>query len=214
MEKQEIFKALAELKKPENKKNFSQTYDLIITLQGLDVNTTPLDFFVNLPHMKKQVTIGAFVGQELAEQAAKFCDIVIKENEFDQYKDNKQAVKQLAEKIDFFIGQANLMPKIAGAVGRILGSRGKMPNPKMGGIVPPNANLELLVKKFKTLVRLNAKKNLALQCAVGSEKQPDEEVAENLLAVYNTVMKALPQEKNNIKNVMLKLTMSKPVKVA
>ena len=64
------------------------------------------------------------------------------------------------------------------------------------------------------MVRLNAKKNLALQCAVGSENQPDEEVAENLLAVYNTVMKALPQEKNNIKNVMLKLTMSKPVKVA
>jgi len=105
------------------------------------------------------------------------------------------------------------MPKIAANFGKVLGIRGKMPNPKLGCVIPPNANVEALVKKLKHTVRLQAKKGLNLQCIVGKEDQPEEQIIDNILTAYNAVVKHLPNELQNIKNVTLKLSMGKPVKV-
>ena len=41
----------------------------------------------------------------------------------------------------------------------------------------------------------------------------DDEIMENVKAVYNGIVNALPKKKDNIKNVMVKYTMSKPIKV-
>lgn len=41
----------------------------------------------------------------------------------------------------------------------------------------------------------------------------DEEITENILAVYNSVIKNLPKEKENIRNIELKFTMTKPQKI-
>ena len=179
----------------------------------MDVKQTPVDFFVNLPYPKgPKIKIAAFVDQQLAEQAQKTCDGVIKDTEFDKYKDKKVA-KKLAEQYDFFLAQANLMPKVAAVFGKALGTKGKMPNPKLGCVIPPTANLPLLIKKLDSTVRCSAKKALNLQCPVGKESQPDQEIIDNILAVYTTALKQLPNDTQNVKNVTLKLTMSKPVKV-
>jgi hypothetical protein len=42
---------------------------------------------------------------------------------------------------------------------------------------------------------------------------PDEQVADNMLAVYSSVVQKLPQEAFNIKTIMLKLSMSQPVTI-
>lgn len=212
MDKNDVKTGLDELKK-QPKRNFAQSYDLVINLKNLDIKTNPLDFFVTLPFPRgKTVKIAAFVDQELAEQANKFCDLAIREPEFPQYSAKKTA-KKLAEQYDYFLAQASLMPKIAANFGRTLGSRGKMPNPKLGCVVPPNANLEPLIKKLQNTLRLQAKKGLNLQCLMGKENQPEEEIIANILTVYNAVVKQLPNEVQNVKNVALKLTMGKPVKL-
>ena len=105
------------------------------------------------------------------------------------------------------------MAKVAATFGKVLGTRGKMPNPKQGCVVPPTTNLEPLVKKLRLTVHLSAKKATNLQCLVGKESQPEEQVIENILAVYQAVLKQVPNEMQNIKNCSLKLTMSKPVKI-
>ena len=66
---------------------------------------------------------------------------------------------------------------------------------------------------FQKLIRISAKKQLIIHLKIGSEKMNDDEVVENIIAVYNSLIHNLPGEKNNIKNIFLKLTMSKPVKV-
>jgi len=211
MKKEDIQKVIEQLKK-EKKRNFPQSYDLIINLRGVNVKSDPVDFFVGVPHPKsKKLKIAAFVAQELTEQANKFCDLTIKETDFPKY--DAKALKKLAGEYDYFIAQANLMPKVAQVFGKVLGPKGKMPNPKQGCVVPPNANLEPLIKKLQSTVRLSAKKGTNLQCLVGKEDQPDEQVVENILTVYNSTIKKLPQEKHNIKNIQLKLTMSKPIKI-
>lgn len=212
MKKEDIKKTLEEVKKSP-KRNFSQTYDLIINLKNLVVKQNPVDLFVTLHHSKgKKVKIAAFVDQLLSEQAKKNCDLVIKDTEFEDYKDVKK-LKKLAEEYDYFIAQANLMAKIAAVFGKVLGTRGKMPNPKLGCVVPPNANLEPLVKKLNCTVRLSAKKATNLQCIAGKENQNEEEIIDNILTIYQTVLKNVPNEAQNIKDVYLKLTMGKPVKI-
>ena len=88
-----------------------------------------------------------------------------------------------------------------------------MPNHKMGCVVPPNANLEALRKKLEITVRLTAKQGLNLQCLVGKEGQNDNEIADNIVVVCNNVLKSLPNESQNIKNIYLKTTMGKPVRI-
>lgn len=213
MNKEQVHQALEELQKQPQKK-FVQSYELIINLKDYDVKTAPLDFFANLPFPKgKNIKIAAFVDQQLAEQASKFCDTVIRDIEFDRYKEDKKAAKKLAQTHGYFIAQATIMPKIAAVFGKALGGRGKMPNPKLGCVVPPNANLEPLVKKLATTVRLSAKKGTNFQCIVGRQDQSVEQITENILTVYNTAAKQLPNEAQNIKSVLLKTTMGKPVKV-
>lgn len=212
MEKQDIQKALEELKQLP-KRNFTQTYDLIINLKNIIVKTTPVDFFVTLHYPKgNKIKIAAFVDQQLYETAQKSCDLVLRESDFYKYAE-KRAMRKLAEEYDYFIAQANIMPKVAAAFGKVLGTKGKMPNPKLGCVVPPNANLPVLVDKLNKTVRLSAKKGLNLQCSLGKQDQPEEHVIENILAIYQTTLKQLPEEKQNIKNVSLKLTMSKPVRI-
>lgn len=212
MEKEQVQKAIQELKQ-HPKKKFVQSYDLIINLKSIVVKSAPVDFFVTLHHPKgRKMKVAAFVAQELAESAQKSCDLMIRESDFSKYGDKKSA-RKLAEGYDYFISQANLMPKVAAAFGKVLGTKGKMPNPKLGCVVPPGANLQILVDKLKKTIRLSAKKGLNLQCLVGKEDQPEEEIIDNILTVYQTALKQLPEEKQNIKNVSLKLTMSKPVRI-
>lgn len=212
MEKQQIQKALQELQQ-QPKRKFVQSYDLIINLKNFSVKTNPIDLFVTLHFSKgKDIKVAAFVDQQLAEAAKEACHLVIRETEFAAYAD-KKAQKKLAEEYDYFIAQANLMPKVAQAFGKVLGVKGKMPNPKLGCVVPPNANLKQLVEKLSKTVRLSAKKGMNLQCVIGKEDQPEDQIIDNILTTYSTTLKQLPEEKQNIKDVLLKFSMGKPVKV-
>lgn len=212
MDKEQIQNALEEVKK-QPKRKFIQSYDLIVNLKDLVIKQNPLDFFVTLHYPKgKSVKVAAFVDQQLVEQAEKHCDLVIKESDFSKYKDAKK-LKKLAKGYDYFIAQATLMPKIASAFGKAFGIRGKMPNPKLGCVVPPNANLEPLLKKLMATVHLEAKKGMNLQCILGKENQPDSEIIDNIMTIYNTILKNVPNEAQNIKNVNIKLTMGKLVKI-
>jgi len=212
MDKVQVKKALQELNKLPKRK-FLQSYDLVINLKNFEIKQNPLDFFTTLHFSSgKKIKVAAFVDQLLREQAGKFCDFVIEEKDFPNYAD-KKAAKKLADSYDYFIAQANLMPKVAAVLGRYLGVKGKMPNPKLGCVVPPNANLEPLIKKLNTTVHLVAKKALNLQCLVGKENQSEEEIIDNILTVYQGVIKQVPNEAQNIKSVLIKYSMSKPVKV-
>ncbi len=213
MEKEQVQKAITELK-THPKRNFNQSYDLVINLKNFDTKTNPLDFFVTLPFsFGKQIKVVCFCDQQLAENAQKNCELVIKDTEFDKYKD-KKVMKKMAEDYDYFIAQSNLMGKVAAAFGKALGTKGKMPNPKLGCVVPPNANLAVLKKNLTSTVRLSTKKGTNLQCLVGKENQPDVEVVENVFAVYQNTLKQVPNEHQNIKNISLKLSMSKLVKIS
>lgn len=215
--KEKVVEAIAELRKNTKKRNFVQSFDLIVTLKGLDLKKPDqkVDFFLTLPHqIGKKSKIGAFVGPELVEEARKVFDTVITPEDFAQYSEKKQ-MKKLAKEHSHFIAQANIMNQVATQFGKILGSRGKMPNPKAGSVVPPKGgNLKEIYDKLQNTAKIVTKNSLMVQCCVGTEDSPDEEIAGNVIEVYNQLLNNLPGQLNNIKKVLLKLTMSKPVEIS
>jgi len=216
MDKDSVKEALKKVKESSKKRNFKQTFDFIINLRGLDLKKPEnhVEVYANLHYSKgKPVKICAFVGPELKEEAKKVCDTTISVDDFDKYQKDKKLAKKLAQEHAFFIAQATVMPKLAQVFGKILGTRGKMPNPKAGCVVPPKAALQPLYDRLQKTAVIKAKTQPVIKCSVGIEDQNEDEVIDNIITVYNSLIHKLPSEQNNIKNMLLKLTMGKPVEV-
>lgn len=214
MEKEQVLQALKAARETSPKRNFKQSVDFIVNLKGIDLKKPEqkVDFYVHFNNFSGRKTkICAFIGAELADQAKSSCDTSILIDEFGRY--DKKATKKLAEAHDFFIAQANIMPKVAQAFGRVLGPRGKMPNPKAGCVVPPNANLKALADRLRATRRIITKNDRFIMSSVGSEEMNDSDLADNVLAIYNHLAGSLPNEKENIKSMIVKLTMGKPIAI-
>ncbi len=216
MEIKDVAESVRKVKESSTKRKFNQTFDLIITLKDLNLKKPEeqVDFFGTLHHTRgKQVKVAALVGPEMIKQAKEACDLAISAEDFDDYAKDKKKTKKLAREYDFFIAQATIMPKVATAFGKVLGPKGKMPNPKAGCVVPPNANLKMVTEKLRNTARISAKTSPMIQAGVGKEDMKEEEIADNIKTVYDQLIHHLPNERNNIQRIILKLTMGKPFKL-
>jgi large subunit ribosomal protein L1 len=212
---QELFtNTVTKVKQDSPERNFDQTVELVINLRDMDMNDpdNKIDFFISAPNdMGMDRKICALVGPELEDAAADVCDKVIKHDDFDSFEPRE--FKKIAQNYDFFVAQATIMPDVASAFGRYLGPRGKMPSPKAGSVVPPNANLKPLYEKLQKTLAITAKKGPVVHTVLGKEDIDDDKLGDNAMFIYNQLLRRLPQEQNNIKEMYVKLTMGQPVKV-
>ena len=211
MDNKDILQSIQEARKNSKKRNFAQTFDLIINLKNLDIKkeTDRINTYAVLPHERgKKIKVTALVGQELSVKAKASCDNIILNENFKTT--DKKVIKKMASESDFFIAQSNIMPQVAAAFGKILGPKGLMPNPKAGCVIAPTADIKPAIEKLKKTVHLQTKNEPVVRIPLGIESMKDEELVENAMAVYNAILSLLPQEKNNLKSMMIKLTMGKP----
>lgn len=197
--------ALAEIRKGKERK-FEQSVDLIVNLKAIDVKREGVNIVLNIPHRVKDKKVCGF----LTEKSA-LIDSVLEPN-FSKYKD-KKLLKELVKKYDYFVASAKLMPKVATTFGRVLGPVGKMPSPQLGILTQEN---EAAVKAVLAKIDMSLKvrmKEASIKLIVGKEKMSDEQITENVESIYRGIENALPKKKENVKNVMIKLSMGKPVKV-
>ena len=215
MDQKNVIEALQKMKTESKKRKFNQRVDLIVNLKHLNLKKADdqVDFYAQLPHSAgKKKSVCALVGPELFDEA-KVCDEVIRFDDFPKYQSDKKLVKQLTEKHDFFIAQADIMAKVAQVFGRVLGPRGKMPNPKAGCVVPPKASIKPIYDRLQLTQRVSAKTQLIVQAAIGNEDMEEAQIAENAVSFYDQIVHHLPLEKNNIRSVFIKMTMTKPEKL-
>src|SRR3989338_2464047 len=197
--------ALLEIRKQEKRK-FEQSIDLIINLKKFDVKKNTINLFANLPHRIKDKRICGFI-----ESKTNLINTIPKA-EFSRYNDKKK-LKNLIKDYDFFIASAPNMPSVATTFGRVLGPAGKMPSPKLGILVSENEKeIGNLIEKINNVTRVQAKEP-SIKIIVGKEKMKDEAIIENIKSIYQAVLNELPNKKEQIRSVMIKLTMGKPVKV-
>jgi len=216
LDKHVVLESIKKLREISPKRKFDQTLDISVNLSKLDIKNPDqkIDLFVQLPHkLSKEPKVCALIGKELSTKAKTF-DKLIMQEDFSNYSKDKKELKKLAREYDYFVAQANLMAEIGTYFGKALAPLGKMPNPKAGCIVPSTADLDPLAKKLKTTVRLITKEQLVVKAVAGTESMKDEELADNILAVYNALIHKLPQgEKVNMKSFLIKFTMSSSVQI-
>jgi len=201
----EFAKALIELRK-EKERKFNQTLDLIVNLQKFDVKKDSINIFTQVPNKIKEKKICAFLNS-----SNKNID-TITELEFKKYSDKKE-LKKLEKSYDFFIAQANLMPKVATTFGRVLGPASKMPSPQLGIISEADdKTIQELKERINQNIRIRSKE-ASIKLGIGKQNMKDEFLIENAVSIYNALLKILPKSNDNIKNVELKFTMGKPYKI-
>jgi len=196
---------IKELKK--QKRNFTQTVDLIVNLSNLDLKKPEnrIRDKIKLPNKIKDVKVCLIVDSLLSKAKETGCEVLTKSDlEF-----TKREAKKLAREYDFFVIEAPLMPIVAKILGKYISSRNKPMIP-----IPPNIkDLKSVIKDLEKTISINVVKNPIIQVAVGKEDAEEEKIIENCKYAIERIKELAEQKNAQIKSAYLKLTMSKPIRI-
>ena len=114
--------------------------------------------------------------------------------------------------VDVIITMPSCMGKI-GALGRVLGPRGLMPNPKSGTVTMDVAKAVREVKQGK--IDFKVDKTGIVHAAIGKVSFDADKIRENAQEFINTIIKLKPATAKGtyIKSIYLSSTMSKGIKI-
>lgn len=114
--------------------------------------------------------------------------------------------------VDVVVAMPSVMAKV-GRLGRVLGPRGLMPNPKTGTVTPNVGNAVTEIKKGKTSFRVD--KYGIIHTSVGRVSFEPNKLVDNASEVINTVVKMKPSSAKGIyvKSIYLASTMSPGIKL-
>jgi len=178
----------AELLKKISFANFDETLELHARL-GIDPRQADqaVRSTVTLPHGSgREVRVLVFAAGE-AERAALDAGA--------DYAGSDDLVKQIQDgwlEFDATIAMADQMGKVGG-LGRILGRRGLMPNPRSGTVVREVEDLAGVVRGLKGgLVEFRNDRTGNVHVAIGRKSFSDEQIRENILAVVDAINRNKP----------------------
>lgn len=215
MDNKDILYALKLMRENSKERKFKQSVDFTINLKGLDFkkpdSTVNLEITLPYPVATKGVVKSVvFVkDRNFASQIKDKVSKVVMEDEIKDMK--KKQIEELAT-YDVLFAEGPVMLTVGKFLGQTLAPKQKMPKP----ITTEVSQLENALAKGQTTTKLTNKKgkNIPLiHTKVGDESSKDQELADNILTIYQEVEKTLPNNKQNIKSAFVKLTMGKPVKL-
>ncbi len=210
--KQEILEAVKKAKEQTKPRNFTQSVDVIINIKDLDVKKPEnrFDEEVVLPNGRgKEVKIAFIADGDLAVQAKDAgANLIIQKADLEELGKNRKNAKKLANKHDFFVAQADMMPMVGRFLGPVLGPRKKMPKP-----VPASAKAEPILERLRDTIKVRVKDQPVVQAIVGTQDMDDELIAENVEAVLAILDRNLEKGRSQIKSMHVKTTMGPVVRV-
>ena len=126
--------------------------------------------------------------------------------DFVGYKDVLERIEGGWTDYDVVIAAPDVMADL-GKLGRILGPRGLMPNPKAGTVTPDIGNAVREVKAGKIEFRVD--KTGVVHSSIGKASFEQEKIADNIREFMKTIMHAKPQTSKGkyVKSVTLSSTM-------
>ncbi|MDM8274567.1 50S ribosomal protein L1 [Enorma phocaeensis] len=162
---------------------------------------------ISLPHgTGKTVRVAVFAeGEKAREAEAAGADVI--------GSDDLVAQIQAGEiNFDAAIATPNMMAKV-GRIGKILGPRGLMPNPKLGTVTMDVAKMVAELKAGR--VEYRADRYGICHVPVGRISFDDEKIVENYAALYTEILRVKPSSAKGryVKSIALTSTMGPGVKV-
>jgi large subunit ribosomal protein L1 len=190
------------------KKKFDETIEVSMNL-GIDPRHADqmVRGVVSLPHGNgKQMKVAVFARDQKAEDAKNAGADVVGAEELaeDMQKGNLN--------YDRVIATPDLMG-VVGRIGKILGPKGLMPNPKLGTVT---ADVKLAVEAAKSgQVQYRAEKNGLVQAGVGKVSFGSEKITENINSFIEAVQKARPSGAKGtfIKKISISSTMGAGINI-
>ncbi len=113
---------------------------------------------------------------------------------------------------DVIVATPDMMAQL-GRIGRVLGPKGLMPNPKTGTVTMNTAKAVEDIKKGMVSYKADSFGNV--HTIIGKVSFTDEQLLENLTYVFNTIVKAKPStvKGNYIENISVASTMGPGIKL-
>ena len=190
------------------KKKFDETIEVSMNL-GIDPRHADqmVRGVVSLPHGNgKEMKVAVFAKDQKAEDAKNAGADVVGAEELadDMQKGNLN--------YDRVIATPDLMG-VVGRIGKILGPKGLMPNPKLGTVT---ADVKLAVEAAKSgQVQYRAEKNGLVQAGVGKVSFGSEKITENINSFIDAVQKARPSGAKGtfIKKISISSTMGAGINI-
>jgi large subunit ribosomal protein L1 len=209
-DRDELYAPLAAIKiaKTASKKKFDETVDVVMRL-GVDPRKADqmVRGTVNLPHgTGKTARVLVFAGGDKAEAAtAAGADIV----------GGDELIERVAGgwlDFDAVVATPDMMGKV-GRLGRVLGPRGLMPNPKTGTVTPDPAKAVTDIKGGKIEFRVDRHANLHF--IIGKASFNEVALAENYAAALEEVLRLKPASSKGryVKKVTVSTTMGPGIQV-
>ena len=205
----QLIDVIKKVKAETKQRKFTQAIELIINFKDIDVKKGfALNEIVQLPKTSSPATVCVMATGDMGQKAKQAnADAVIGTAELDKFATNKRESRKFINKYDFFLADTKVMPLVGKTLGQFLGPRGKMPTP-----VPFDAPIESFLQRFRSSIKLRTRASLSISCKIGDESMEDSDLAINAHAVLSAIEKKLPNGEKNIKKIMIKTTMGKPVK--
>jgi len=205
----QLAEVIKKAKEETKKRKFKQSIELIINFKDIDVKKGfAINEVVQLPKTSSPATVCVIATGDMNQKAkAAKADSVIGNDELTKYEANKRESRKFINKYDFFLADTQIMPTVGKALGQLLGPRGKMPTP-----VPFNAPIDAFLARFRTSIKVRTRASLSISCKIGDESMEDSDLAINAFTVLSAIEKKLPNGEKNIRKVLIKTTMGKPVK--
>ena len=199
----------AKIVKSNAKAKFDETIDIAMNL-GVDARHADqmVRGVVSLPHgTGKTVRVAVFAKDKKAEEArAAGADIV-------GDADLVEKIQGGFMEFDRVIATPDMMG-LVGKLGKVLGPRNLMPNPKVGTVTPNVAQAVKDAKGGSVEFRISKVGNL-IHAGVGKASFSDAQIADNIKAFIDAVQKAKPAGAKGtyIKKVAVSSTMGPGVKI-
>lgn len=206
----ELAKMIKDAKDGDKERKFKQTLEMYVILKDIDVKKGfAMNETIQLPKkLSKPTTVCVMAGGDMGLKAKSAnADRVVSGDELNTLAANKREARKFINNYDFFLADTQLMTTVGKVLGQLLGPRGKMPIP-----VPFNAPIESFLDRFRSSIRVKVKNSLSMSCKIGDETMDDGDLAANAHAVLNAIEKKLPSGDKNIRRVIVKTSMGKPVK--
>ena len=114
--------------------------------------------------------------------------------------------------VDKIVATPDMMPEL-GKLGKILGPKGLMPNPKSGTVTPNVGNAVKLLKAGQ--IELRVEKNGIVHAQCGKLSFDKKMLIENIVAIYDALIKSKPSSVKGtyIKNISISSTMGPGIKL-
>jgi large subunit ribosomal protein L1 len=205
----QLVEVIKEAKAATKQRKFKQSIELIMNFKDIDVKKGfALNEVIQLPKTNSPATVCIMATGDMGQKAKKAnADLVIGTDELEKFATDKRESRKFINKYDFFLADTQVMPIVGKTLGQLLGPRGKMPTP-----VPFNAPIESFLERFRSSIKVRTRASLSMSCKIGDETMEDADLATNAHAVLSAVEKKLPNGEKNIRRIMIKTTMGKPVK--